>query len=198
MLRIGLTGGIGSGKSTISDIFHSVYNIPIIDADEISRVLLEPTHHAFQEVVELFGEDVLLESGEINRKWLREKIFNHSELREQLEHIIHPKIRDEILQQVTNADASYVLIVIPLLVESNMQTVVDRILVVDTSSDNQMQRVMSRDDCNAEHVQNIIASQIDPNKRLEIADDIITNNGNIQDLHTQVEHLHQKYLDLSN
>ncbi len=198
MLRIGLTGGIGSGKSTISDIFHSVYNIPIIDADEISRLLLEPTHHAFQEVVELFGEDVLLESGEINRKWLRERIFNHAELRKQLEHIIHPKIRDEILQQVTNADANYVLIVIPLLVESNMQTVVDRILVVDTSSDNQMQRVMSRDDCNAEHVQNIIASQIDPNKRLEIADDIITNNGNIQDLHTQVEHLHQKYLDLSN
>ncbi len=198
MLRIGLTGGIGSGKSTVSDIFHSVYNIPIIDADEISRLLLEPTQHAFQEVVELFGEDVLLESGEINRKWLREKIFNHSELRKQLEHIIHPKIREEILQQATNADANYVLIVIPLLVESNMQTVVDRILVVDTSSDIQMQRVMSRDDCNAEHVQNIIASQIDPNKRLEIADDIITNNGNIQDLHTQVELLHQKYLDLSN
>ena len=198
MLRIGLTGGIGSGKSTISDIFHSVYNIPIIDADDISRLLLEPNQLAFQEVVELFGEDVLLDSGEINRKWLREKIFNHSGMRKQLEHIIHPKIRDEILLQVANANASYVLIVIPLLVESNMQTVVDRILVVDTSSDNQTQRVMSRDDCNAEHVQNIIASQIDPNKRLEIADDIITNNGNIQDLHTQVEYLHQKYLDLSN
>ncbi len=198
MLRVGFTGGIGSGKSTISDIFQSSYNIPIIDADEISRMLLTPNQKAYKEVLGLFGEDVILDNGEINRKWLREKIFVQADLREQLENIIHPKVRNEILQQVNQVKASYCLIVIPLLVESNMQTVVDRILVVDTSKENQIQRVISRDNVEPEQVHNIIASQIDPSKRLELADDIITNNGNIQDLHSQVESLHQKYLDLSN
>lgn len=198
MLRVGFTGGIGSGKSTISDIFQSSYNIPIIDADEISRMLLTPNQEAYQEVLELFGDDVILDNGEINRKWLREKIFVQANLREQLEHIIHPRVRNEISQQVTQVKANYCLIVIPLLVESNMQTVVDRILVVDTSKDNQIQRVISRDNVEPEQVYKIIESQIDPSKRLEIADDIITNNGNIQDLHSQVEYLHQKYLDLSN
>ena len=198
MLRVGFTGGIGSGKSTISDIFQSSYNIPIIDADEISRMLLTPNQEAYQEVLELFGDDVILDNGEINRKWLREKIFVQANLREQLEHIIHPRVRNEISQQVNQVKANYCLIVIPLLVESNMQTVVDRILVVDTSKDNQIQRVISRDNVEPEQVYKIIESQIDPSKRLEIADDIITNNGNIQDLHSQVEYLHQKYLDLSN
>lgn len=198
MLRVGFTGGIGSGKSTISDIFQSSYNIPIIDADEISRMLLTPNQEAYQEVLELFGDDVILDNGEINRKWLREKIFVQANLREQLEHIIHPRVRNEISQQVSQVNANYCLIVIPLLVESNMQTVVDRILVVDTSKDNQIQRVISRDNVEPEQVYKIIESQIDPSKRLEIADDIITNNGNIQDLHSQVEYLHQKYLDLSN
>ena len=197
MLRIGLTGGIGSGKSTISDIFHSIYHIPIIDADEISRFLLSPNQPAFQEVVNVFGNEVVLETGEINRKWLRKKIFSHTGLKQQLENIIHPKVRDEISKQVSSVKTSYCMIVIPLLIESNMQTVVDRILVVDTNQDNQIQRVSSRDNCDPEHVQNIIASQIDSKKRLELADDIITNNGNIQDLHQQVDHLHQKYLDLS-
>lgn len=198
MLRVGFTGGIGSGKSTISDIFQSSYNIPIIDADEISRMLLTPNQKAYKEVLGLFGEDVILDNGEINRKWLREKIFVQANLREQLEQIIHPKVRNEISQQVNQVKANYCLIVIPLLVESNMQTVVDRILVVDTSKENQIQRVISRDNVEPEQVHNIIASQIDPSKRLELADDIITNNGNIQDLHSQVESLHQKYLDLSN
>ena len=197
MLRIGLTGGIGSGKSTISDIFHSIYHIPIIDADEISRFLLSPNQSAFKEVVNVFGDDVVMSTGEIDRKWLREKIFNHKDLKQQLEHIIHPKVRDEISKQVSTVQTSYCLIVIPLLVESNMQSTVDRILVVDTNQDNQIQRVTSRDNCAPEHVLSIIDSQIDANKRLESADDVITNNGNIQELHHQVEHLHEKYLDLS-
>ena len=197
MLRVGFTGGIGSGKTTISNIFHSTYNIPIIDADDISRSLLSPNQQAYQQVLNLFGNEALLNNGEINRKWLREKIFLHQDLRKQLENIIHPLVRSEIANQVNQVNTSYCLIVIPLLVESNMQTIVDRILVVDTSRDSQIQRVISRDSVASDHVEDIIDSQIDPIKRLEMADDVITNNGNIQDLHYQVEQLHQKYLDLS-
>ena len=197
MLRVGFTGGIGSGKTTISNIFHSTYNIPIIDADDISRSLLSPNQQAYQQVLNLFGNEALLNNGEINRKWLREKIFLHEDLRKQLENIIHPLVRSEIANQVNQVNTSYCLIVIPLLVESNMQTIVDRILVVDTSRDSQIQRVISRDNVDSDHVEDIIDSQIDPIKRLEMADDVITNNGNIQDLHHQVDQLHQKYLDLS-
>ena len=197
MLRVGFTGGIGSGKTTISNIFHSTYNIPIIDADDISRSLLSPNQQAYQQVLNLFGNEALLNNGEINRKWLREKIFLHQDLRKQLENIIHPLVRSEIANQVNLVNTSYCLIVIPLLVESNMQTIVDRILVVDTSRDSQIQRVISRDNVDSDHVEDIIDSQIDPIKRLEMADDVITNNGNIQDLHHQVDQLHQKYLDLS-
>ena len=197
MLRVGFTGGIGSGKSTISNIFHSTYNIPIIDADDISRILLSPNQQAYKQVLDLFGNEVLLENGEINRKWLREKIFLQPNLRRQLENIIHPMVRSEIANQVNLINTSYCLIVIPLLVESNMQTIVDRILVVDTSRDSQIQRVISRDNVDSDHVEDIIDSQIDPIKRLEMADDVISNNGNIQDLHYQVDQLHQKYLDLS-
>jgi len=197
MLRIGLTGGIGSGKTTISNQFHSTYNIPIIDADEISRALLLPSGKAYDETIKLFGPECVLESRNIDRKFLREKIFANDNLRVLLEEIIHPKVRAEITTQVKLLNSQYCLIEIPLLIESNMQSLVDRILVVDTSKKNQLDRVSSRDQCDKNQVENIIHAQIDSAERLKFADDVITNNGTSEDLFQQIERLHQIYLDLT-
>lgn len=198
MLRVGLTGGIGSGKTTISNQFSSAYGIPVIDADEISRQLLLPHGKAYQETVSLFGPACVLESGHIDRKYLRERIFTDTDLRIALEQIIHPKVRAEITSQVNLLDSTYCLIVIPLLIESNMQTMVDRILVIDINKESQLDRVASRDQCDKNHVENIVNSQMDSAERLKYADDIITNNGQPEDLISQIHQLHEKYLDLTN
>ena len=197
MLRIGLTGGIGSGKSTISNQFHNTYNIPVIDADEISRELLSPSGKAYDETINLFGSECILESKHINRRFLREKIFADDNLRQLLEQIIHPKVQAEITTQVNLLTSKYCIIVIPLLIESNMQSIVDRILVIDTSKQNQLDRVSSRDQCETDHVENIVNTQIDSKKRLKHADDVIINNSRLEDLIPQIHQLHQKYLDLT-
>lgn len=197
MLRIGLTGGIGSGKTTISDLFQNTYDIPVIDADVISRELLSPHGKAYDETINLFGSECVLESKNINRKFLRKRIFADDSLRVSLEKIIHPKVRAEISSQVELLDSKYCLIVIPLLIESNMQSMVDRILVIDTSRQNQLDRVSSRDKCTKDHVEDIVNTQLDPNERLKHADDVITNNGSTEGLTQQIHQLHQKYLDLT-
>lgn len=197
MLRIGLTGGIGSGKSTISDQFHRTYNIPVIDADEISRELLSPSGKAYDETINLFGSECVLQSKNIDRQFIREKIFADDSLRVSLEKIIHPKVQTEIKSQVELLNSKYCLIVIPLLIESNMQSIVDRILVIDTSRQNQLDRVSSRDQCSKDHVEDIVNAQIDSNERLKYAHDVITNNGEPEDLIQQIHQLHQKYLDLT-
>ncbi len=197
MLRIGLTGGIGSGKTTISNQFHSAYNIPVIDADDISRKLLLPTGKAYDETINLFGSECVLESKYIDRKFLREKIFASDNLRISLEEIIHPKVQAEITSQVESLNSKYCLIVIPLLIESNMQSMVDRILVIDTSKKNQLDRVSSRDQCDKNHVQDIVNAQIGQKERLKYADDVITNNAKLEELIQQIHLLHQKYLNLT-
>ena len=197
MLRIGLTGGIGSGKTTISNQFRSSYKIPIIDADDISRELLLPTGKAYDETIKLFGPACVLKSKHIDRKFLREKIFADDSMRISLEKIIHPKVRAEITYQVESLNSKYCIIVIPLLIESNMQSMVDRILVIDTNKQNQLNRVSARDQCDKNHVENIVNAQIDSTERLKYADDVITNNGEPEDLIQQIHRLHQKYLDLT-
>ncbi|MDW3096322.1 MAG: dephospho-CoA kinase [Gammaproteobacteria bacterium] len=197
MLRIGLTGGIGSGKTTVSDQFRQLYKIPVIDADEISRELLSISGKAYDEVVSLFGSECLLNSGEIDRKLLREKIFTDNKLRASLENIVHPKVRAEILLQASTLSTQYCLIVIPLLIESNMQSIVDRILVINTNKQNQLDRVSSRDKCSKNHVEAIVDSQITLEERIKHADDVITNNGDLKSLILQIHQLHQKYLDLT-
>jgi len=197
MLRIGLTGGIGSGKTTISNQFNSVYGIPVIDADEIGRELLLPQGKAYNETIELFGPECVLKSKYIDREFLRKKIYSDDNLRVSLENIIHPRVRTEITSRLETLASKYCLIVIPLLIESNMQSMVDHILVIDTNKQNQLDRVASRDGCDKNHVAAIINAQLDAKERLKHADDVITNNGKPEDLTQQIHQLHQKYLALS-
>ena len=197
MLRIGLTGGIGSGKTTVSEYFESLYNIPIIDADEISRELVLPHGEAYNEVIDLFGDESVLESGEIDRKFIREKIFISPELRTSLEEVIHPKVKASIINKTNTMSDRYCLIVIPLLIESSMQSLIDRTLVIQTSQSLQLSRVAERDQCTEAHVKTIIDTQLSDQERIKYADDIIVNDGTHEDLIHQISQLHQKYLALS-
>lgn len=197
MLRVGLTGGIGTGKSAVSDKFKLFYSIPVIDADVVTRTLMRVDNEAYNEIVKTFGADALTSNNEIDRKFLRQVVFSNREKRIQLEDIIHPKVRSEITERVATLLDPYCLIVIPLLLESNMQSIVDQILVVDAHRQHQLDRVAQRDQCSIDHVQKIISSQIDADERLRHADDIITNNGDLSDLDEQIHRLHEKYLALS-
>ena len=197
MLRIGLTGGIGAGKTAVSEKFKLLHNIPIIDADEITRSLMQAGNPAYEEIVMTFGETALTNNKEIDRKFLRDAIFSDEDKRTQLEEIIHPKVRHSITEKIQTLSAAYCLIVIPLLIESNMQSIVDRILVVDAIKQHQLDRVALRDNCDTSHVEKIIGAQMDAAARLQHADDIITNNEDLDDLDQQIHQLHEKYLALS-
>jgi len=197
MHRIGITGGIGSGKTTVSDYFKSLYSIPIIDADEISKQLIEPNGDAYDYVINLLGPDIILNTGELDRKLIRSKIFQTPTLRTSLEQIIHPKVKDAISEKTNNITASYCIIVIPLLIESNMQSTVDRILLIQTDKKLQISRVSVRDKCTHDHVEAIMNTQLSTTEKLIYADDIIVNNGSKESLISQIEQLHKKYLALS-
>ena len=196
MLRIGLTGGIGAGKTTVSDKFHKFHNIPVIDADQISHSLMQPGSAAYHEIIAFFGPAVLLASKQINRKYLREKIFLRPESKKTLEDIMHPKVRAEISNKINQLNSHYCLVVIPLLIESGMQSLVDRILLVETSRNNQIRRVSQRDHCAPADVENILNNQADAQTRRQAADEIIDNNTGIEDLDRQIYQLHKKYLAL--
>lgn len=197
MLRIGLTGGVGAGKTVVSEKFKLFFDVPVIDADELTRHLMQVGENAYDEIVVAFGNQALSDDKEINRKFLREVVFSDQAKRKQLEKIIHPKVRRAITEHAETLSSPYCLIVIPLLIESNMQSIVDRILVVDALEQNQLKRVSMRDNCEVDHVQKIINAQIDAAERLRHADDIITNNGDLVDLDRQIRQLHQKYLALT-
>ena len=197
MLRIGLTGGIGVGKTVVGEKFNVLYDIPIIDADKITRQLMQTGREAYKEIVSTFGVETLSDNKEINRKFLREVIFSDPLKRDTLEKIVHPKVRAEIIKNAQMLSGPYCLIVIPLLIESNMQSIVDRILVVDARRENQINRVTTRDNCASDEVEKIIDAQISSHERLSHADDIITNNDDFDDLDRQIHRLHQKYLALA-
>ncbi|MHB8454157.1 MAG: dephospho-CoA kinase [Acidiferrobacterales bacterium] len=196
ILRIGLTGGIGSGKSTVAAMF-AAHGTPVIDADEIARRLVKSGQPAFDEVVHSFGTSILDHNGEINRQSLRKRVFDNPAERMLLEGIIHPLVRHEISERVHALQGPYCIIVVPLLIEAKLENLVDRILVVDCPRREQIERVRVRSGLSDDEIHRIIAAQIDPAVRRHHADDLIANNAGLDHLEANVDQLHDQYLALS-
>ena len=196
MLTIGLTGGIASGKSTVAAMF-AEQGAAIIDTDVIARELVVPGQPALEEIQAQFGDSIVRADASLDRRALREIVFADAVKRRRLEAILHPRIRDEALRQAAAATSPYRIIVVPLLVESPMQDLMDRILVVDCDQRVQAERLHERDEESEEQVRRMIASQASRAARLAIADDIIKNDRSLHDTRLQVEALHRKYLSLA-
>ena len=198
MLVIALTGGIGSGKTTVSEIFKSK-NIPIIDTDIIARQIVEQGKPAYAEIIKLFGEDVLDTEKNINRKVLRKLIFSSENKRLQLENLLHPIIWHEVQLQLKSITAPYCIVVVPLLFENISQIkpiMFDRILVIDVPEEVQIERTEKRDHCGNSTIKNIMKTQVLRQVRIDAADDIILNTGNLDSLNTKIDQLHNNYLEL--
>ena len=195
-LRIGLTGGIASGKSTVADMFADK-GIPVIDTDVIAREIVRPGQPALADIEQEFGADVIGDDGTLRRRYLRELVFNDDHKRRRLEEILHPRIRDAAVRQAERAGGPYQIIVVPLLAGSPMQKLMDRVLVVDASENTQLERLLQRDTESVQQARRIIAAQASREDRLAIADDVIVNDGSITETAARVAELHGKYLDLA-
>jgi dephospho-CoA kinase len=196
MLIVGLTGGIGSGKTTVSDRFAHC-NVPIIDTDLLARELVEPGQPALAEITTAFGSDCLDEAGRLDRTRLRERVFADAEGRKRLEAILHPRIRILARQRIANLTSPYCLLVIPLLAETGMTDLIDRVLVVDAPEAEQLRRVMVRDRSGEEQARRILTAQASREQRLALANEVVENSGDFADLDRQVAALHQRYLALA-
>ena len=196
MLVIGLTGGIGSGKTAVSDRF-ALHGAPIIDTDLIARQLVEPGQPALTEIAAAFGAECLDDSGSLRRAHLRERVFADPEGRRRLEAILHPRIRARVRERIDGLTSPYCLVVIPLLAETGMDDLVDRILVVDVPETEQVRRVMARDRVDADHAHRILAAQASRDQRLALADEVLENTGDLDELGRQVDGLHRYYLQLT-
>ncbi|OTA17127.1 dephospho-CoA kinase [Xenorhabdus vietnamensis] len=190
---VALTGGIGSGKTTISNVFSSL-GTPIVDADIIAREVVAHGTPALQAITEHFGVDILLPDGNLNRAMLRQKIFAAPEKKKWLNELLHPLIQIETQRQLNQVTTPYVIWVVPLLIENNLIPLADRILVVDVPAEAQINRTMARDGVSREQVENILAAQASRQDRLEKADDVIVNHNSEQDITSRVVELHQQYL----
>ena len=196
MLTIGLTGGVGCGKSTVAALFEK-RGAPVVDADVIARELTAPGTPSLERIVETFGAHLLMPDGQLDRSALRRLVFDEPPARRQLEAILHPRVRDEISRLLGQLCAPYGLAVIPLLVESCMHDTVDRVLVVDCEESRQVERVSARDGCSPSAVRAIMATQASRAARRAVADDIIVNDGFADPLEAAVERLHKRYLELA-
>ena len=197
-LVIGLTGGIGCGKSLASQYF-SELGICVIDTDVIARTITQPNGKAMAEIKTVFDISYLTKDGALDREKMRRLIFSDKNARLRLEKILHPIILSETVQQVACAHSPYVVVVIPLLFETkDYDTIVHRILVIDCDEQQQISRVMARSNLSEQQVKSIMATQVSRKERLQKADDIITNNQDADYLKTEVARLHSKYLSLSN
>ncbi len=200
MLKIGLTGGIGSGKSVVSEHFARL-GAPIIDTDIIARQLVTPGSDGLQAIIDAFGNHFLNSNGSLNRPKLAKSIFNNPAHKQKLEAILHPCINSEIKHQLNKIEkrasktrqAGYVIIVIPLLFENHLEAMVDRILVIDADEELRIQRIIQRDNRDINEIRLIIQNQIDDQQRQLNADDVLTNNRDRAQLGSLINALHQKY-----
>lgn len=192
---LGLTGGIGSGKSAAADAFAEL-GIETIDADHAARWVVEPGRPALDKIVERFGEAVLLNDGQLNRAVLREHIFSEPEQRQWLEELLHPLIRDELQQFLDAAQSPYAILVSPLLIESGQNKIVQRVLVVDVPSEVQMARALQRDQVSEAQLRAIMQVQLPRDERLKHADDVLCNAADKAALQREVSRLHDYYLTL--
>jgi len=194
-LRVGLTGGIASGKSLVAELFAEL-GATIIDTDIIAREVVMPGQPALEEIREAFGPGVIDKHGELDRRAMRKRVFDDEPLRLRLEAILHPRIRDETFRQASAAGGPYQIVVVPLLAESPLKDYVDRILVVDCDEETQVSRLLARDAETEEQARRILAAQASREERLAIADDIIDNNGPVSATRTQVAALHARYIGM--
>jgi len=196
-LIVGLTGGIGSGKTAASDYFASL-GIVVVDADIVAREVVEPDQPAWQAILDRFGEEALLPDRSLNRPWLRDKVFADPAIRQWLEQQTHPRIRERLEDQLAHASSDYAILVSPLLFESGQDALVSRTLVIDVPVEIQLQRACARDSNNEAQIRNIIAAQMPREARLERADDVVDNSGTLASLTEQLMPLHQHYLQRAN
>ncbi|MAR00564.1 MAG: dephospho-CoA kinase [Oceanospirillaceae bacterium] len=196
MFVLGLTGGIGSGKTAASNFFASL-GILVVDADIVAREIVEPGKPAWQAIKDRFGDDALQQDGTLNRAWLRQKVFAEPDERKWLESQTHPRIRDEIISQLAAATSPYAVLASPLLFESRQNELADRTLVIDVPEETQVERASHRDSNQAEQIRRIIAAQMPRQERLDRADDSVDNSGSLEDLHQHLRPLHQMYLQLA-
>lgn len=196
MLKVGLTGGIGSGKTTVAELFQQL-GAPIIDADLIAREITEVDQPAYLEIVKKLGDSILLSDRQLDRKKLRDRIFADDDLKQWLEELLHPVIKKAIIDRAAKLTFAYCIVSIPLLVETHSFDLVDRVLVIETNIDLQIERTIARDTSTPEQILKIIHSQATGSQRVKFADDIIYNNGDLQQLAEQVQKIHIKYLALS-
>ena len=190
---IGLTGGIGSGKTAVSDTFEEL-GIAVVDADLASRVVVEKGKPCLEEITKHFGSEILTENEELDRAKLREIIFQSEEEKYWLESLLHPAIARQIQDELSASTSPYTILVSPLLLETNQKDFCDKVLVVDVPVELQMERTLKRDGVSEQQVKSIIKAQISREKRLELADEIIVNDGSLEDLQLAVKNLHQSLI----
>ena len=193
MFVVGITGGIGSGKSAVTDHLERL-GITVVDADKVARVVVEPGTNGLTAIAEHFGKDILLADGDLDRAALRKIVFDNPDERKVLEGITHPRIRDEIARQLSQATSPYVVLSSPLLLESGQNTFADYVVVVDVPEEVQLRRTMARDDNSEALVKQIMAAQLDRQTRLSRADTSITNDATLEVLYQRVNVLHEELL----
>lgn len=196
MLIIGLTGGIGSGKSAVSKVF-SELGVPVIDTDVISRQVVAPGQPALQQICQAFGNNMLSANGELDRSKLKNIVFATPAKRKQLENILHPIIKNEMLHQAGLLHSTYCIFAIPLLIEARQTDLVHRILVIDTPEALRRQRIKQRDSLDDKQINAIFAAQLPNHERLKHADDIIHNDSDLDQLRTQVIDLNRRYTEIA-
>ncbi|MDA0121953.1 MULTISPECIES: dephospho-CoA kinase [Vibrio] len=191
---IGLTGGIASGKTTVANLFKQQFKIDIVDADIVAREVVEPGTPGLNAIIEHFGTDIVRDDQTLDRAKLREKIFSNPEEKAWVNGLLHPMIREKMIEDLEQVTSDYALLVVPLLVENKLDSLCDRVLVVDVESQTQISRTVKRDNVSEEQAKAILASQASREQRLALADDVVKNNPNDPDLLLQITDLHEKYL----